>query len=447
MGIYKKLLWIGGLVVIMGCTKEYLDIGETLASELWENRPTSIACTPTPSPQTVIGNELSFETEHVLCVNIQMEDFETLRNESPFGPSILYENGTTAAAVAAQYRGQCDVPFPSEYNWYSGTFIVDGITLNNVGIRKNGFLNSIFSVAPSIKLKTDRYVEDQTIQNTERIHFNNNAADPSRLMQAINYKVFELANYPAPRCNLATVSVNGEALGIYSHVEVVQKEFLKRHFSEHKSDLYSGQHVDFIPEWIWRWEEESKHTDSLNQPILNIANVLESTDDAGLVEALRQYINIDKFITFWALEVLLNHKEGYTANHSNFYVFFDTNDNNRAIFIPDGMNYFEHTDEAQVFSNFVNAELPRRLSRIPETAQLFETELNRLLTEVWDKAALLTLVDNLAIQVQTGQNDEAYTTHVDQVKAWIQNRASEVTNLLVNGLPQGEASSNSCYEE
>ena len=99
----------------------------------------------------------------------------------------------------------------------------------------------------------------------------------------------------------------------------------------------------------------------------------------------------------------VNHKEGYTANHSNFYVFFDTNDNNRAIFIPDGMNYFRHTSEAQVFSDFVNAELPRRLSRIPETAQRFETELNRLLTEVWDAAALLTLVDNLAIQVQTGQ--------------------------------------------
>ena len=42
--------------------------------------------------------------------------------------------------------------------------------------------------------------------------------------------MFEKAGLPAPRCNFARVSMNGEDLGIYVHVEPVKKAFLRDNF-------------------------------------------------------------------------------------------------------------------------------------------------------------------------------------------------------------------------
>ena len=55
------------------------------------------------------------------------------------------------------------------------------------------------------------------LSGLRRMTLNNARQDPSYINQCLGYQLFAAAGVPAPRCSFATVTVNGEQLGIYAH--------------------------------------------------------------------------------------------------------------------------------------------------------------------------------------------------------------------------------------
>ena len=406
-----------------------------LTEELGLNRSNCISCSPTVSNQTLENQELTFNTNHMPCIHLEMNtsDFEQMRNESRFGPK--RQRWATLWTGLILQANQCDVPYPSQFNWYVGNITIDGLSLDNVGVRKKGFLGSIFSDAPSIKISTNKYVRGQYVGRTANITLNNNAEDPTRLKTCLNTKVFELAGYPAPRCNLANVTINSQPMGAYSHLETIDQNFLQRQFGSDSGHLYEGQLVDFREDCLLRWERKTEQTNRLGQPLRAIAKVLDQVSDDQLIEELRPHLNIDRFITFWALEIILDHNDGYTHSLNNFYVYFNPSDNDRITFIPWGFNYF-HDNDPTPPGEYTQALIPRRLSRIPEIARQLENKLDFLLDQVWDETYLISLIDNLALQVETAEMNNEYISDLNRLKAWIPKRRAEVELLIRNGLPQ-----------
>ena len=426
------------IVTTISCRKLILDITAQYlmnAFDLWEDRPPGIPCTQGISNATFDTGELTFDNNHLLCINIEMNenDFQLMRNESRFGPDINDNNGNTACAVLVQYAGQCDVPFPSEYNWYTGNVEIDGIIVENAGIRKKGFLGSIFSSAPSVKIETDKYVENVNFNLTKSITLNNNSQNKTRIWTSLALMIYKFANYPTPRANLANVTINNESFGIYTHIESLNEKFLQREFGNSSGHLYEGQVVDFNIDWLPRWDAKTNSTDEIGNPIKAICEDLELPDDQ-LISALEEHLNIDNFITFWALEVLLASSDGYCANRNNFFIYFDPNDNNRATFIPWGL---DHYGWENTFEIYVNAELPRRLSRIEETATKFNIEMQRLLDDVWDEVLFTSFIDNASILIQSSQDDTEYQEKVDKLTNWIQTRKGVIEFLLIDGVTTG----------
>lgn len=420
------------------------------ADDFLENRPEGVECNSDFSENTInTSGELTFNQEHLLCVNVHLDslDFEAMRYESRFGPSVRHRNGATVIAVFFEHFRQCDVPWPSEFNWYNGSIEVDGRTVKQVGLRKKGFLGSIFSPAPSMRIQTDRHISGQSIGSTKSITLNNNSEDPTRIRSSLNFLIFERAGYPAPRCNLANVSINGEAFGAYSHLEAVDEAFLRRAFGTAAGDLYEGQLADFEEEWLPRWDAKTDLTDPLAGPVLNLAVALDAADNV-LLEELELYLNIDRFITFWALEYLLDHTDGYSVGRNNFFVYFNPADRNRAHFIPWGINYFEPVtgSDSITLESFVKAQIPRRLSRNEETAEKFEQEVLRLLDEVWNEDALLQLTANLGQQVALTQDDSDYEDELQELQDWIEGRRAAVIQAIEEGLPIGaEKAARRCF--
>jgi len=436
-------------LVFFSCKKIIINaIAKEFVPMLWEDRAEGIECTSTISSNTFEREELSFNTNHMHCINITMDisDFDQLRSESRVGPNIYDNNGQVTTAALLEYVSQCDVPMPSYYNWYTSNITIDGITLNNVGIRKKGFLGSLFSSAPSIKINTSKYT-DQMIGLTNNITFNNNAEDESRVVQTLNYKLFELIDYPAPRCNLSNIKVNDEALGTYCHLEAVDQYFLQQNFGNSNGDLYEGQLVDFIAEWLPRWEVKNDITDPSRAPILKISEVLASYEGESLLTELDKYLNLEHFYTFWAMEIILDHNDGYCRNRNNFFIYFDPNDADRAIFIPWGLNYMR-PDESDSWSGYVSAELPRKLASIATSRTALENELNRIMDLIWDENTLISMIDEYATLAKTAEHNPNYETVVTEVKSWFINRKSSIERLINNGIPYGNLeAATTCYHE
>ena len=396
-----------------------------------------LPCSPNVPEGVDPTDGVSFDSNYIMCIKVTMDphDFERLTEETRFdGAGNDFE----------QIWPDCSQPWPSTYNWYRADIEVDGVSLLDVGIRKKGFVGSQYSPVPALKIKTDKYVKGQFLGDTERITLNNNGGVIPRMAACLTYEIFAAAGYPAPRCNMANVMVNGQPKGPYVHVEAIKKRFLRHAFGNNTGSLYEGTHTDFVKAWLPRWECKTGDTDTSYAPLAGVAQALQKPDDE-LVDALSAVLNIDRYITFWALEALVNHLDGYSADRNNFYVYFDPTDADRAVFIPWGADKTFLGDFS--LDGYLTADLPRRLSRIPAIAARMENELKRLLNEVWDEAVLLESIDCYSAQVKSAQQDDDYNTRVEALRTWVRSHPDRVREMLRLGLPMGMEKSLPCTNE
>ena len=279
-------------------------------------------------------------------------------------------------------------PSPMPYSYFKADVTIDGQKVKSVGIRKKGFLGSGSFARPSLKIKFHHYLTDQRFSGLQRMTLNNNAQDTSQIDQYLAYRIFASAGVPAPRCNFARVTVNGKYLGIYSHVEPIDKAFLKRHFANNDGNLYEGVRSDFRPIWVQTFQKKTNKKTSSRADLQAVVDVLFSDDESWL-EKLDAVVDIDAFISLWAIEVLISHWDGYSGNMNNYYLYHDPS-GGEFHFIPWGAD--EAFGRGNPFIDYqppesVKAEgiVARRLYNLPITRQKYRARLAELLTTIWDE--------------------------------------------------------------
>jgi len=398
-------------------------------------------------PTAQSGDGVSYEPEDMACVQVSMDDgeLEELMDQFRFAGGVDDQWPGIIAATAMS----CSEPYPDGYTYFSADVSVDGWETSNVGIRKKGFIGSVIGAGsrPSLKVKTDEFVDHQTLGDTERITLNNNLQDLTRFRTCLTYSVFADADYPAPLCNLANVSVNDQPLGAYTHVESPKKRFLRRNFGNDDGSLYEGTLADFtdahlagLPDTLGRWEAKTSDTDPSGTGLLRVTKALQAGDD-DLEYALGNAIDLDAFMQFWALETLVNHVDGYGANTNNFFVYFDPDRGGLGVFIPWGAD----DTFAGWEPNKVTAELTRRLSRHPELHQRYLDELQILLDEVWDEDVLDARIDAFTEQVESAEpSSEQRRDDVRGIRSWVAKRRKNVQRFIDGGGELGNPQTGAC---
>lgn len=329
--------------------------------------------------------EQVFDPAHVLQVDITVAaaDWDRIRHQ-----------GRDLSALA----GDCQAGPPAKiYETVEASVTIDGTTLDRVGLRKKGFLGAISTTRPSLKLDFDELVAGQRYSGLSRLTLNNNRQDGSRLRTCMVYQAFASAGVPTPRCNYARVSVNGVDLGVYSNVEAIKKPFLRRHFSDDSGNLYEGQLSDFRTGWSATFEK--KTNDLADRSDLAALVAALEKPDAELLAALEPLLDIDSFLTHWALESLTGHWDGYANNRNNFYLYADPT-TGKFHFIPWGPDIGYTTRDpfsspTRPVSVSAASRLARRLYDLPAIKADYVARMRSLLDEVWDEDALLAEVNRL----------------------------------------------------
>lgn len=256
------------------------------------------------TPTEKIDGDALLDPTRLLDIRITMaeEDWELLCSQS--------RNGTALFA-----GGAIDDPF----TYFKANISIDGVEITSVGVRKKGFFGSVDPVRPSLKIKFDEYVEQDPVKGLSRLTFNNNRQDPSQLSQILTYKVFRDAGVHAPRCNMAEIAVNGEPLGIYSHVESIKKPFLKRSFGDKTGNLYEGAISDFHHRSVDQIEVKTNKSDNDRADLHRLAELL--AEPKLSLDELEKVIDLDGYLRYWVIEGLVSHWDGYSANQNNFYYY------------------------------------------------------------------------------------------------------------------------------
>ncbi len=205
----------------------------------------------------------------------------------------------------------------------------------NVALHLKGAAGSFQPIErnPSFTLNFDKLVKGQTFHGLEKISLNNSAQDPSYSTERLCRELFNAAGVPAPRAGYATVELNGRSLGLYVLLEGYNRQFLRRHFKNPKGNLYDGGFLKDIDSRLATNSGDANDQSGL----VALAEAAEDPDRAARFAGLEEVLDMDRFITFLAMEILVCHWDGYGINKNNYRVYFDP-EYKRMVFMPHGMD-------------------------------------------------------------------------------------------------------------
>ncbi len=344
--------------------------------------------------------------------------------------NVLRHDGRTMAQLTAEVVPDFD------YTEVFATVRVDGVAYVGVGLQKKGFLGSLSALRPSLRLDFERGGVELD-SGSRRLTLNAGLQDRSHARECMAFGLFTRAGLPAPRCSLAHVTVNGTDLGTYTNVEPIRKPMLQRHFESVEGNLYEGSLADFDDESSARIELETNTTRNDRGDLLRLTEALKASDEE-LVRALEALIDLEQFRSFWALETLIGHWDGYSESANNYYAYHDPI-TDRLVFLPWGvdqafMGMRPFATRPYSASVYAGARLSQRLYALPEQRALFRARLGELNEQLWDVDSLLAETAAVA-RIAPDADPDAMATHESYLRA----RGDELRAALAEPAPTPEA--------
>jgi hypothetical protein len=250
----------------------------------------------------------------------------------------------------------------------------------NVALHLKGAAGSFRGVEqnPAMTLHFDKNVPGQRFHGLSKLSLNNSVQDPTFVSEELCRELFLKAGVPVPRASHAWVELNGRDLGLYVLTEGWDKQFLKHHFKKLGGNLYDGGFLKDVDSEL----SVNAGDDPKNQADrIALAEAAKETNLTNRLARLEKTLDVDRFLTFVALDVMLWDWDGYAQNKNNWRLYHDL-DKDRMVFMPHGMD--------QMFWNPQGSILPamqglvaRAALEIPELRQRYFERMKQLRTSVF----------------------------------------------------------------
>lgn len=303
------------------------------------------------------------------------------------------------------------------------TFVFDGIRFPMAGIRRKGGINSLTDMSdkPSLSIKLNAFYGRQRLGDLDKLILNNGKQDAAFVNEHLGYGLYRRAGLIAPRTAHALVELNGEPFGIYVLREAIDRQFLERNFGPRsaRGNLYEGSCpfddpcTDFVrmPE---RMELKRERRDNRSRRDLNrLAKVIRKTPG----RSWESRIDLDGFITGYAIDALTGHWDSYAYNMNNYFLFHRPADG-RFVFIPHGMDsvfdvdgVYDEVWERPHPLDRPEGYLAQRVWERPPLRRRFEHELRRILAEVWQTDTMLAQIEQVRRVIHSANATDPNTLH------------------------------------
>jgi hypothetical protein len=168
-------------------------------------------------------------------------------------------------------------------------------------------------------VKFGEYMPGSTFHGLERLTLNNEVWDASMMAETMAYWAWREQGNPAPRTTYASVTLNGELLGLYAVLESMDDDFMDHTWPGSNGGLYEmTRSCDFTGDCTCF---DLQETGSAYDPT-GITRGCQAVA-VGTADALKQAFDWDALVTYLALELSLSHPDSYSYNLNNFFVYHD----------------------------------------------------------------------------------------------------------------------------
>ncbi|MDB4746606.1 CotH kinase family protein, partial [Verrucomicrobia bacterium] len=315
-----------------------------------------------------------------------------------------------------------------EFKWTQANLLFGGQSFTNIATRYRGngtYVNSLYGKKQSIKIDLNKHHSDQKIQGLDRLNFNNLVEDATFMHDALGYALFRAAGVASPRTAYAwiTIAIGAEEErkpnGFYLMLENVDKRFAKDRFGTGTAPIFKPvtPHLfDYLGDDWTAYERiydlKTDATEVQKQQVIDFANSLTNDDDEVFAERIHQFVDLDQFSRYLASIVLIASYDGFLTNGQNFYMYLDP-DTNLFGFIPWDLDHawgdfpFVGTasdrDQASIWHPWAGKHrLLERVMKLDEFRDLYQKQLDSLLTSQFNLEVLSPQIDTIANVIRDG---------------------------------------------
>lgn len=310
----------------------------------------------------------------------------------------------------------------SRYPWAVATVESGGETFTNVGVRFKGV--SSFVRAPNgfkrpFKLDFDRGVADRRFRGVEEFYLNNNVNDATQMREALAYDLFRRAGIPAPRTAFAQVyltipgKLEKQHLGLYTLVESVESDFLKRHFGTKKGLLMKPEMMQGLAYMGDDWSNYTERYDpkgtvdpAVAQRFMQFTRFIMEADPETFSRDLKNHLDPEMFLRFVALNSILANVDSFLGNGHNYFLYVHPT-TYKSTFVPwdvneaFGMHPVSGPSRSQMQFSVVrpNADPNQLVERCVADRTLnriYRAQLSMLLTNIFLPSRLSADIDRIA---------------------------------------------------
>lgn len=315
-------------------------------------------------------------------------------------PRLRIEIPPAGIEILQQYEFSRNAPDQPRSNVLA-TVREGALVYTNVAIHLKGAMGSFRPIddRPALTLNFDKHADGQRFHGLQKVHLNNSVQDPSYVSEQVSRELFLAAGIPTPRATHATVELNGKHLGLYVLVEGWNKQFLKRHFKNTKGNLWDG---GFARDINYPLETNSGETPEDRSPLDALVEAARESELSDRLARIGQVLDLDRFYTFIAMEIMLAHWDGYCLNRNNYRIFHDL-DSGRLVFLPHGLDQMFGVWRARpegTITPQLRGSIAKAVVQTDEGRRRYLSRMSQLLTNVFKVELMTNRVNQLAEKVR-----------------------------------------------
>ena len=314
---------------------------------------------------------------------------------------------------------------PREY--VSATVWADKIVCSNVAVHLKGRTGSFRGLddKPALTLDFDKLSPTQRFHGLSKVHLNNSVEDPSYVNEFLGAELFRSAGIPAARVTHALVELNGRKLGLYVLKEGFAREFLAMHFKRTDGNLYENDPTD---EDHVRMRRNSGAGPEDQSDLKALASAAQEPDHARRWQRLGEVLDLDRFLTFMAVELMACHRDGYCLAANNYRLYLDP-EAGRFNFLPHGMDQLFGRAELPLRAS-MGGPVARAVMEMPQGRRLYLERAALLLTNLFRVETLTNRVAQLTARLQPALDGGAAREQAEAAKQVIERIVRRIAQLV-----------------
>lgn len=310
-------------------------------------------------------------------------------------PRFQIEVSAPAMAKLRQYEWRFGPP--AERESVPVTVRVGPNTYTNVALHLKGAAGSFQSVdrKPALTLNFDRFAPGQRFQGLSKLSLNNSVQDSSYVSEQLCRELFLKAGIPTPRAAHATVTLNGRDLGLYVLVEGWDKQFLKRHFKKTGGNLYDG---GFLKDVTDELSTNAGDNPKKQEDRIALAEAAKEPNLTNRVTRLSKVLDVDRFLTFMALDVMLWDWDGYAQNRNNWRLYHDL-DTDRMVFMPHGLDQMFWKPDGSILPT-MQGLVAKAVLEIPQWRERYFERMKELRASVFNPEQMTNRARQISARIE-----------------------------------------------